>query len=145
MGRRQGSLAENPEVHHARTWPATCSPSARNERRRPGACDDLLKAYRDDKDHPGLWPVVEVGTGYFMSKEYGQIAKPVFTVADWAEPWAEPSGGLLTLPAPTGGKGGNGAKAIEAPKSNEAPRALTTNSMMSAQLLTEGAHSRNGW
>ena len=62
--------------------------------------------------------------GLFLnSSEFGQIAKPSFTIVDWAEPWAAPSGSLLTLPAPTGGKGGNGV-AIEAPKAKmtfEAP------------------------
>jgi hypothetical protein len=88
------------------------------------ACKDLLKAYFADRDHPDEWPVVEIGTGYFTSNEYGQIAKPVFTIVDWVEPWAPPSGNLLTLPASTDGKGGNGtAKALEAPKAktSEAP------------------------
>lgn len=76
------------------------------------ACDELLKAYFKDKDHPDLWPVLAIKTAYFTSPDYGRIAKPSFEIVNWSAPWAEPSGALL--PASSG----NGTtKAIEAPTS----------------------------
>jgi hypothetical protein len=86
------------------------------------AVHELLVAYFKDVLHDGLWPVVALGTGYFTSHEFGQVAKPAFSIVDWDEPWAPPSGDLHALPAPTGG---NGAKAIEAPKDDKTFEAPT--------------------
>ena len=85
------------------------------------ACKDLLKAYFQDRLHDDQWPVVALGVGHFTSPEYGSIPKPVFNIVDWDRPW----GDLTALTAPGGG---NGAKAIEAPKddtSSETPRSIT--------------------
>ena len=61
------------------------------------AWQELLEAYSDDTEHGEAWPVVAVRTEYYDTKEHKGIARPVFEIVAWAEPWASPSG---VLPGP---------------------------------------------
>jgi hypothetical protein len=40
-------------------------------------------------EHPGKWPVVEIGVESYIHDEWGKIFKPVFKVVGWVPAWVE--------------------------------------------------------
>jgi hypothetical protein len=55
------------------------------------AIDDLLMYYVDHcYAHPGMWPVVELGSVTYQHRDYGPTKKPEFVQVDWAPMWDEP-------------------------------------------------------